>query len=229
MEALSRIPLSEKAADALLSEIVGGRWKVGDQLPGEMALAAEMHVGRSTIREAIRLLAARGMLATHQGVGVFLTATNPQEPFDRLAQVAAITDVVQVRIAIETRAAALAAQHHHRDDATAMTTALHARNALQHDAPRNLAAADITLHHCIVTAAHNTLLLALFDDIHPRLVTSMTELLTLLPIDHHDDAEHTAIVQAILARQPHTAEELTRRHLLGLAETLSTNPQKPTE
>ncbi len=78
MEALSRIPpLSEKAADALLSEIVGGRWKVGDQLPGEMALAAEMHVGRSTIREAIRLLAARGMLATHQGVGVFLTATNP--------------------------------------------------------------------------------------------------------------------------------------------------------
>lgn len=221
MEALTRVPLSEKAANALLAEIGGGRWQIGDQLPGEMALAAELHVGRSTIREAIRLLAARGVLSTHQGVGAFLTATTARQPWDHLAQVSAITEVVQVRVAIETRAAALAAQSHDDDDATAIAAALSERNALVGGAADSLAAADIALHRRIVAASHNSLLLSLFDSMRERLVASMTELNTLMLIDQHDADEHTAVVNAILQRQPGTAEDLTRQHLLGLARSLA--------
>lgn len=224
MEALTRIPLSAKAAQALLSEITSGRWQIGDQLPGEMALAAELHVGRSTIREAIRLLAARGVLSTQQGVGVFLTATAPHEPWDRLAQIAAIAEVMQVRVAIESRAAALAAQWHREDDATAIGDALTERNALLNDTPSNLASADIRLHRRIVAASHNTLLLFLFDSMEQRLITSMTELLTLMPVDQHDADDHTAVVNAILNRQPREAEDLARQHLLGLTEDLAALP-----
>ncbi|MCE4265298.1 FadR/GntR family transcriptional regulator [Rhodococcus globerulus] len=223
MQALTRTPLSEQAAQALLNAIANGRWELGDQLPGEVALAEELSVGRSTIREAIRRLAARGVLTTRQGVGVFLAAREPVEPWDRLAQIAEITDVVQVRVAIESRAAGLAAQYHQDDDAQAIRRALGERNALVSGTAEDLASADIRLHRTIVASSHNSLLLALFDSLQQRLIGAMTDLLTLMPAIEHDAEDHVAVVEAIVARDADIAEKLTREHLLGLAKALSRN------
>jgi DNA-binding FadR family transcriptional regulator len=220
MHALTRVPLSEQAAQALLAEIADGRWEIGEQLPGEVALAQELSVGRSTIREAIRRLAARGVLTTRQGVGVFLTAREPAEPWDRLAQLGDITEVVQVRVAIESRAAALAARHHRDEDARAITDALDTRNALVGGTAEELATADIRLHRTIVAASHNSLLLALFDSLEQRLVGTMTDLLTLIPTPEHDIDDHNAIVDAVLARDTEAAETLARNHLLELADAV---------
>ncbi|MGC5248648.1 FadR/GntR family transcriptional regulator [Gordonia sp. DT219] len=221
MEALTRVPLSEQAARALLDDVAAGRWEVGEQLPGEVALAAELSVGRSTIREAIRRLAARGVLTTKQGVGVFLAAAKPAEPWDDLAQIAEITDVIQVRIAIEARAAALAALAHDSDDAAAITRALEDRHTVTGSDPETLAAVDMRLHRRIVAASHNSLLTALFDSIEPRLVAAMTDMLSLMPLDSKDDDDHGAVVDAILARDADAAESRTRTHLLGLAEGIT--------
>ncbi|MFF0815171.1 FadR/GntR family transcriptional regulator [Rhodococcus sp. NPDC003318] len=223
MKALTRTPLSEQAAQALLEAIGDGRWEIGDQLPGEVALAEELSVGRSTIREAIRHLAARGVLTTRAGVGVFLAAREPVEPWDRLAQIGEITDVVQVRVAIESRAAGLAAHQHDDDDARAIRLALGERNALVSAAPADLAAADIRLHRAIVAASHNSLLLALFDSLRQRLIGAMTDLLTIMPAIENDVDDHVAVVDAITTRDADTAERLTREHLLGLAEALRRN------
>lgn len=220
MESLTRVPLSQRAAQALLDEITNGTWEVGDQLPGEMALAAELGVGRSTVREAIRQLVAKRVLTTRQGVGVFVTATDAGDEWNRLAELAAIADVVQVRVAIESRAAALAATHHDDTDVTAVTDALATRNAHATAAPAELAAVDIAFHRTVVAAAHNPLLLALFDTIRPRLVDEMTRLLELLPVTDHDADDHTAVADAIIARDATEAENLTRTHLLGIAAAL---------
>ena len=220
MEALSRTPLSEQTARALLDDVRRGRWAVGEQLPGEVSLAQELSVGRSTIREAIRRLAARGVLTTKQGVGVFLAATEPTQPWDQLAEIAEITDLLQVRVAIESRAAALAAVKHNDDDARIIRTALANRNALLAGAPQALAAEDIRLHQVVVAASHNELLITLFDGLRARLVAAMTDMLTMMPVDASDAAEHAAVVDAILTRDADHAETLTRAHLLGLASAL---------
>lgn len=221
MDALTRVPLSQQAAQALLDEISGGRWEVGEQLPGEVTLAGELSVSRSTIREAIRHLAASGVLTSRQGIGVFVTSTTPIDGWDRLAQIGAITEIVQVRVAIETRAAALAALSHQDTDAVAIRRALDERNqVVGRSTAVEFAEADIRFHREVVTAARNNLLLALFDSLQPRLVASMGELLKIMPVTQHDAHEHTAIVEAILARQADRAETLTREHLLTLASDL---------
>ena len=59
--------LTDQAAELLRARIVGGEWAVGDKLPGETTLAAELGIGRSTIREAVRTLAGLGMLESASG------------------------------------------------------------------------------------------------------------------------------------------------------------------
>ncbi|WP_430332836.1 FadR/GntR family transcriptional regulator [Rhodococcus sp. ACT016] len=221
MDALTRVPLSQQVAQALLDEIATGRWEVGEQLPGEMDLAGRLGVGRSTIREAIRQLAARGVLTTKQGVGVFLTSATPVEPWDRLAQVGAIAEVLQVRVAIESRAAALAATNHDDSDAGAIRRALADRNRILGGDPAELAAADISFHRRVVAGAHNSLLIALFDSLQQRLVEAMTDFLALVPATPEDADEHAEVVEAVLSHDAERAEDLTRRHLLGLARSLT--------
>lgn len=221
MDALTRVPLSQQVAQALLDEIATGRWEVGEQLPGEMGLAGQLGVGRSTIREAIRQLVARGVLTTKQGVGVFLASPTPVEPWDRLAQVGAITEVLQVRIAIESRAAALAATNHDDDDADAIRQALADRNRLLSGSAPDFATADIHFHRHVVLAAHNSLLTALFDSLRHRLVQAMTDFVVLVPATQEDTDEHAEVVDAVVSRDAERAEELTRRHLLGLAQSLT--------
>ncbi|QDQ97072.1 FadR/GntR family transcriptional regulator [Tomitella fengzijianii] len=221
MDALTRVPLSQQAADALLDAIGKGRWEVGEQLPGEVALAGELAVSRSTIREAIRQLAARGVLTSRQGIGVFVTSATPTDGWDRLARLGAIAEVVQVRIAIESRAAALAAAEHDGSDAETIRRALAERNTMADQGdPAELARADIAFHRAVVAAARNELLLALFDSLRPRLEASMGDMLEIMDVTENDAHEHTAIVEAILARRADRAEALTRGQLLGLADAL---------
>lgn len=74
-------------ADDLRARIKAGEWKVGDKLPGISALQDHYEVEKSlgTIRSAQQLLVADGMLRTEQGVGAFVTATEPIRPVLDLA------------------------------------------------------------------------------------------------------------------------------------------------
>src|SRR6266545_3088251 len=76
---LRRSPLVEQAIDRLREQVTSGAWPVGTRLPSEAALAAELGVGRSTIREAIRALASTGMVESRQGAGTFVRAAAAAE------------------------------------------------------------------------------------------------------------------------------------------------------
>jgi GntR family transcriptional regulator len=65
-------PLTARAVTVLLSGIEAGRWRVGDRLPSEPRLAADLGISRSTLREAIRELVADGLLDARHGVGTFV-------------------------------------------------------------------------------------------------------------------------------------------------------------
>ena len=71
---LSRTNLSDEVSTWLYTSIQNGRFKPGERLPSVEQLAAELNVGRSSVREALRTLQAKGVITVKHGKGSFITA-----------------------------------------------------------------------------------------------------------------------------------------------------------
>src|SRR5690606_30187757 len=147
-----RHPLAEQAADLLLARIRAGEWPLGHKLPGETTLAAQLGVGRSTLREAVRVLAGKGVLASRQGAGVFVTSLDIPEDWDIVLRRATIAAVLEARIAIEAEAAALAAGRRTPADLRAIRRALSVR-ATEGRTIADLVDADTAFHRAVIVAA----------------------------------------------------------------------------
>lgn len=118
-------PLAEQVAQRIKDYILEEKLKSGDKLPTETALAREMGVARSTVREAIKRLESQNILTVRHGAGSFVTdqpglADDPLgldfiEDKERLA-----FDLLEVRNIIEPAIAALAARHATPEDIAEM-------------------------------------------------------------------------------------------------------------
>ena len=105
--------LSQSAADNILTMItVEKRFSVGDKLPNELDLSNELNVSRTTLREAIRILVAYGILEIQRGKGTYVTENAFSQPGD-LEQLSNIkvnaTDLYEMRLIFEPEAAYYAA------------------------------------------------------------------------------------------------------------------------
>ncbi|MDW7659796.1 MAG: GntR family transcriptional regulator [Bacillota bacterium] len=67
--------LSEKIAENIGKSIVGGFYKIGDQMPNEMELSEELGISRATLREAIKILISQNVLEVRRGIGTFVSHT----------------------------------------------------------------------------------------------------------------------------------------------------------
>ncbi|MFI7230000.1 FadR/GntR family transcriptional regulator [Nonomuraea angiospora] len=198
-------PLVEQATQHLREQITQGEWPVGTRLPGENALAKALGVGRSTVREALRALAGAGLVQARQGSGVFViaaaTATVPAEDWPARLRRAAITDVYEVRMMVETQAARMAARRRTEEDVAALEEALEARAraAAQDDAA--FVDADIALHAAVVAAAGNPVLTDLFAEFAPALREGLIGLVEVLGLRAHDrnpgHDSHAELVAAV--------------------------------
>ncbi|MGW0247358.1 FadR/GntR family transcriptional regulator [Nocardia goodfellowii] len=217
-----RHPLAAQTAELLLARIRGGEWPLGHRLPGETTLAAQLGVGRSTLREAIRELAGKGVLDSRQGAGVFVTALDVTDDWDVVLRRATIAAVIEARIAIEAEAAALAAQRRTPADLRAIRRALAARavHGLSIDAHVD---ADMAFHRTVIVAAHNDVLTQLFDSFLPRLRVAMIDMLKIRPVpsESADHEAHIRLTDAIAHRNPSAAAEFSRTHLTQLKAAFS--------
>lgn len=210
-------PLVDQAVRHLRERIAAGDWPVGSRLPGETALARELGVGRSTVREAIRALAGAGLVRTRQGAGVFVVATEPVEDFATRLRRASVADVYEIRLMVEIRAAELAAERRTDADLAAMDARLAARR--EAEASGDDAAfidADIALHVAVVAAAHNPVLSDLFTTFVPVLRDGLLDLAKLIDVhtaDANGHAAHAALVEAIRDRSPAEAGRIIRAEL----------------
>lgn len=210
-------PLVEQAAARLREQIAGGDWPVGTRLPGETTLAAELGVGRSTVREALRALAGAGLVRPRQGAGVFVLATEPVEDWPTRLRRAAVTDVYEVRMGVEVQAARLAARRRTPEDVTAMELALEGRRAAAAADDTAFVDADIAFHAAVVAAARNPVLADLFAQFTPVLREGLVDLLALTGLRAHDpntaDQAHEALVRAVADGDAETAAEVLRAEL----------------
>lgn len=163
---VQRQPLAAQAAQLLLTRIKDGEWALGQRLPGETTLAAQLGVGRSTLREAIRELAGKGVLDSRQGAGVFVTALDVAEDWDTVLRSANIASVIEARIAIEAEGAALAATRRTPADLRTIRRTLAARGVTGQSVPEHVDA-DMAFHRAVIAAAHNDVLIQLFDAFLP--------------------------------------------------------------
>lgn len=122
--------LSGQVVLALERRIGEGGLKPGDRLPTETTLMHELGVSRTVVREALSQLQASGQVETRHGIGTFVRAPGDGAPFRiAAAQLATLNDVVAVlelRIGLETEAAALAARRRQPEHLAAMQAALDA-------------------------------------------------------------------------------------------------------
>ncbi|KRA23628.1 GntR family transcriptional regulator [Microbacterium sp. Root61] len=221
MEQVRRAPLADQAADLLLARIRAGEWPLGARLPGETTLGPQLGVGRSTVREAIRQLAGRGVLTSRQGSGVYVTALDAPEDWDVVLRRADIVSVIEARIAIESEAAGLAAERRTPADLRALRRALEDRAARRSQIEDHVDA-DMAFHRAVVTASHNSILVELFDGFVPRLRQAMVEMLRIRGEFGGDDDHdvHTDVLAAISTHDVALAARLSRAHLDSLKENL---------
>jgi GntR family transcriptional repressor for pyruvate dehydrogenase complex len=218
-------PLVEQAAERLRARIAEGGWPVGARLPGETTLAKELGVGRSTVREALRVLAGAGMVRARQGAGVFVTADRPAEDWPARLRRAAVGDVYEVRTLLEVQAARLAAERRTDGDITAMRAALEGRRAAAGGPGDAFVDADVALHAAVVAAAHNPVLTDLFTEFTPALRQGLIELLDLVDVrraeQDHGDAAHAELVEAVAAGDVERAGRAAHEELAALQSKLT--------
>ncbi|MFL2001834.1 FadR/GntR family transcriptional regulator [Microbacterium sp. A1-JK] len=217
MASVHRESLSDQVSRLLLERIQAGEWEVGEKLPGETTLAPQLGVGRSTMREAIRQLAGRGVLVSRQGAGVFLRALAPTDDWDSLVMRTNIVAILEARIAVECEAAALAAARRTDADLVDIRAALASRDLARDDIVERVDA-DTAFHRSIVAASQNALLVELFDTFAARSRDAMVQMLALSaePATDADQRLHADIVEAIAAGDAAGASDRSRRHLTAL-------------
>lgn len=103
--------LAERTAQQILDAIEEGqRFSIGDKLPNENDLAAELGVSRSTLREAIRILTTNGVLEIKRGKGTFVTSNTVVDSGGLNDIASGLDDLFEMRLMFEPDCAYLAAK-----------------------------------------------------------------------------------------------------------------------
>src|SRR6266568_1799093 len=72
LKPVTRQTLGQQVATQLATMVTSGKWRQGERLPSEMELCKILHIGRSTLREALKSLAFVGLVEMRHGEGTFV-------------------------------------------------------------------------------------------------------------------------------------------------------------
>jgi GntR family transcriptional repressor for pyruvate dehydrogenase complex len=213
--------------DQILAEIREGRIKPGERLPSERVLMEAFAVGRSTVREALQGLVTLGLVSNRQGRGAIVTiqAASPLALLRRnidLEQLKkrALLDLLEVREALEGKAAEFAARRATADDIANLERQ---HEAVERDVvlERSYFRANALFHKAVATAAHNPvlaesikLLIGQVKDYRERLMREIA----LMP--HRDVREHLAILTAIRRRDAGRARDAMVAHIRSFSRII---------
>lgn len=223
--------LTHELVAELTQRIESGQIRPGDKLPTESEIVRERGVSRTVVREAISQLQAAGLVETRHGIGSFVLAA-PARPLRTLqidpATLRTVRDVIailELRISLETEAAALAAMRRSDAQLAEMRAALEAfQAAIGNDG--NCVGADIRFHLAIADATANPHFSAfmkhLGETIIPRARVNTARLAgdDFAQYLYRVNREHEDIYNAIRRQDPEAARAAMRTHLANSRERL---------
>ncbi len=207
----------DRAIEKLDALLASGRFPVNSRLPPERRLTGDLGLSRSALREGLDVLEAQGRIWRHVGRGTFV-GNRPLDPPASLSVITSQTsptEVLEVRLLIEPMLARLAALRATDADIGHMEHLLERSEAARD--PKTWELWDGRLHRMVAEAAHNRLLLSLFDAFNAmrsQKTWGKLRQAALTPERRETYCRHhRAYVSAIARRDPRRAEELMRRHI----------------
>jgi len=216
--------LYQAAAQEIKRFIAETGLKPGDRLPSEHALCQHLAVGRTSLREALRLLEMDGLIDIKVGRGDYVRRNDLESFFARasgplLDDSSDLVDLTAVREIMEVEAARLAAENATQQQLDALADRLQ-RDREKVRQGRYELDDDIDFHRLLFEAAGNPVLQRFV-----RLIREATrpvyEAYLLGPEAVLDTlAEHTAIYEAVRGRRPEMAVEEIRSHLRTTADLI---------
>ncbi len=214
-------------------DILSGVYAPGETLPNEIDSSSTLEISRSAYREAIRILAAKGMVESRPKTGTRVTErvrwnildpevlrwmfeTEPSESF--------ILGLFELRLITEPAAAALAAQRRDDSHLEIMDNALKvmAQETLATEAGRQ---ADLDFHDALMNATGNEALASLSSSISAAVAWSTRYKQRVKALERDPVPEHRAVYEAILRSDPSDArwcmESLVRLALHDTQRSMS--------
>jgi GntR family transcriptional regulator, transcriptional repressor for pyruvate dehydrogenase complex len=207
-------------------ELIAGNLGPGDHLPAERALAAQLGVGRSSVREAFRVLEVLGLIRTQTGSGPTAGAIVVARPSGGMSalmrlQVAAqgfpVSDVVKTRLALESAVVADLAVQTGAD----LGAAIDILDAMDADGltAEEFLAIDARFHLALAEASGNVVITAMMaglrDSIESYVVARLPHIHSWQSTADRLRAEHRGIVAAVIEGRPAEATERIRSHISG--------------
>lgn len=220
--------LAQELVATLEERIRDGRLQPGSKLPTEAEVMAEYGISRTVVREAISRLQAAGLVSTRHGVGTFVAEGIDEPSFSiRPAQISTLQEVIAVlelRIGLETEAAALAAQRRTQAQLLTMRQALDLMaEAIERGG--DAVSADFRFHLEVAHATQN-------HHYSQFMKTLGRQLIPRARLDEGSDeakaqrqvflrrvnAEHESILNALIDGDPEAARAAMRIHLSNSRE-----------
>ena len=211
--------LNEYVAEQIRKQIIEHKYSSGSKLPNEFELAEEYGVCRYTVREAIKKLTATGLVEVRRGKGTFVNEMIPANYFrpmmdNLILKEHDIKEIFEVRIVIEAKTVALAAENATKDEiremediVSEMETAL---NNVNFPLYNNL---DFKFHGRIAMAGKNRLLCEIENFLQDFIRYAIEESAISMEKQRKSLAGHYAIINAIRMRDPELATNVMKEHL----------------
>ena len=220
----------EEITEQLKRQILDGKLKVGDKLPSTKEMSERFGVGRSTTREALSALKAMGLIEIRQGGGCTVIRSEP-EPEIKLPELESLRlnretllELIEVRQSLEVSIASLAAEKRTEEDAATLQRIVKEMElAVGNDLEGERT--DIEFHLALVKATRNSMLSKVLDSIMTPMELAIREVRRVELYSNRTVAErlleeHSAICEAVVARDAAAAAEGMKRHLRNIENIL---------
>lgn len=227
--AVTRSRTYELVLERIEEQIVAGHLRVGDRLPAERELAAQLRVSRSSIREAVRILEAQGVATSGVGAGPdsgTVVSALPAEALTRVLRLHLalssfdLAELVEARVTLERSSAQLAASLATESDLDTMSGLLEAMAdpALPRVQFNEL---DAAFHVAVARASHNRFVGDVTVALRNSLRRPIHETFDVLPdwdvVRAGLHADHQAIDAAVRGGDPEAAAVRVEAHIRGFA------------
>ena len=219
------------------ADLAAGRLRIGGRLPGERALAEQLGISRPSVREAVRVLEAMGVVRTATGSGPEAGAVIVAEPVSPLTAVLRLHlatnhlpmgDVVQTRLLLESWSAREAAARELEADELKVAEELLDRMDDAALSPEEFHVLDAEFHVALSGLAGNVLIAAVMTSLRSAIHGYVLAAVPNLP-DWEATAvglrtEHRAILAAVRGGEPERAARLVTAHIRGFYQAAQLAP-----
>ncbi|OLC61093.1 MAG: hypothetical protein AUH89_03025 [Ktedonobacter sp. 13_1_40CM_4_52_4] len=226
------IKVFEQIADQIEQRILNGELRSGDRLPTERVLAEQFQASRTAVREAMKILAQKGLVEMRPGRGTIVINGAPEAMQNsiglvmklQVGEVGGSDNLVEVREILETEIAALAAARATEDEIAAMREAIRVMDVSLSDADAYITA-DNQFHRALAKATQNSLILILIDSIVNPLSEQRKHIFAVEGGPERGQFHHRRILESIIRRNPENARAAMHAHLQQVREDVRASPK----